>query len=61
MNESGGEARLTMADRLADKPCGVRRQFGKFIITFVTFLLYVDGLEYWLFVTHTFDPPHTYY
>jgi len=50
------EARLTMADRLADKIA----EFGgswKFIITFMTFLLFWMGINTWLFVTHAFDPP----
>ncbi len=50
------EARLTVADRLADRIA----EFGgswKFIITFVTFLLLWMGFNTWLFVTYAFDPP----
>ena len=50
------EARLTMADRAADKIA----EFGgswKFIITFVGFLLLWMAVNSWLFVTYSFDPP----
>jgi uncharacterized membrane protein len=49
------EARLTMADRAADRIA----EFGgswKFIITFVTFLLVWMAANSWLLVTHAFDP-----
>ena len=48
-------AQLTMADRLADKIA----EFGgswKFIITFVTFLLFWVSVNTWILVTRAFDP-----
>ena len=50
------EARLTVADRAADKIA----EFGgswKFIILFVAFLILWMGVNTWLFVVHAFDPP----
>ncbi len=50
------EARLTLADHLADKIA----EFGgswKFIIVFMAVLLLWMGLNTWLFVAHAFDPP----
>ena len=50
------EARLTVADRAADRIA----EFGgswKFIITFVTFLLLWMAFNSWLFIIHAFDPP----
>lgn len=50
------EARLTLADHLADKIA----EFGgswKFIIVFMAILLLWMGVNTWLFVAHAFDPP----
>lgn len=50
------EARLTLADRAADRIA----EFGgswKFIITFVTFLGVWMAFNTWIFITHAFDPP----
>ena len=47
--------RLTLADRLADKIA----EFGgswKFIITFVTFMLFWISVNTWILLTHAFDP-----
>jgi CRP/FNR family cyclic AMP-dependent transcriptional regulator len=49
-------ARLTVADRLADKIA----EFGgswKFIILFMAFILLWMGVNSWLLVTHAFDAP----
>jgi CRP/FNR family cyclic AMP-dependent transcriptional regulator len=50
------EARLTVADRAADRIA----EFGgswKFIIMFVAFLLLWMAVNTWIFIVHAFDPP----
>jgi len=50
------EARLTVADRAADRIA----EFGgswKFILTFLTFLLLWMAFNTWIFIMRAFDPP----